>query len=228
MNCTKIDAKWIVYFDGKANPSERREVEAHLASCSSCRQRAEEYRAMWDLLDEMPQILPSPSFDAAVRARAAAEPRRGLWAWLVPSPRLAFAVSMLLVLSVWIASRPVAPSPGRELRPLPHGAGERRSRFPGGQRSASARKLRRGLELRCAQRPARTIGRGVAAIGAAAFSYVNAAVEDLREMTRQFKFAAKLALPALLLGRLGGGHGARGTRRRRASSASSSARSSAS
>lgn len=111
MNCTKIDTKWIVYFDGKANPSERREVEAHLASCSSCRQRAEEYRAMSDLLDEMPQILPSPSFDAAVRARAAAEPRRGLWAWLVPSPRLAFAVSMLLVLSVWIASRPVAPSP---------------------------------------------------------------------------------------------------------------------
>jgi anti-sigma factor RsiW len=111
MNCAKIDAKWIVYFDGKANPSERREVEAHLASCSACRRRAEEYRAMWDLLDELPQILPSPSFDAAVRARAAAEARRGRWAWLVPSPRLAFAMSMLLVLSVWIASRPVAPNP---------------------------------------------------------------------------------------------------------------------
>lgn len=111
MNCTKIDAKWIVYFDGKATPSERREVESHLISCSACRQRAEEYRAMWDLLDEMPEILPSPSFDAAVRARAAAEPRRGLWAWLVPSPRLAFAVSMLLVLTAWIALRPVAPIP---------------------------------------------------------------------------------------------------------------------
>jgi len=111
MNCTKIDAKWIAYFDRKASPSERREVEAHLALCSACRQRAEEYRAMWDVLDELPQIQPSPSFDAAVRARAAAEPRRGLWMWLVPSPRLAFAVSMLLVLSVWIASRPVAPSP---------------------------------------------------------------------------------------------------------------------
>jgi anti-sigma factor RsiW len=110
MNCTKIDAKWIVYFDGKATPSERREVETHLASCSACRQRAEEYRAMSDLLDELPQIQPSPSFDAAVRARAAAEPRRGLWTWFVPSPRLAFAVSMLLVLSVWIASRPMAPN----------------------------------------------------------------------------------------------------------------------
>ena len=111
MNCTKIDSKWIAYFDGKANPSERREVETHLASCSTCRQRAEEYRAMWDVLDELPEILPSPSFDAAVRTRAAALPQRGFWAWLTPSPRLAFAVSMLLVMSVWIASRPVAPRP---------------------------------------------------------------------------------------------------------------------
>jgi len=111
MNCTKIDSKWIAYFDGKANPSERREVETHLASCAECRQRAEEYRAMWYVLDELPEIHPSASFDAAVRARAASDPQRGLWAWLVPSPRLAFAVSMLLVLSVWIASRPLPPSP---------------------------------------------------------------------------------------------------------------------
>jgi anti-sigma factor RsiW len=111
MNCKRIEAKWIAYFDGKANPSERREVEAHLASCSACRRRAEEYRAMWDVLDEVPQILPSPSFDAALRARVAAEPPRGRWLWLLPSPRLAFAVSMLLLLSVWISSRPVAVAP---------------------------------------------------------------------------------------------------------------------
>jgi hypothetical protein len=35
-----------------------------------------------------------------------------VWKWFVPSPRLAFAVTCLLVLSVWSASRPteVAPS----------------------------------------------------------------------------------------------------------------------
>jgi len=111
MNCKKIEGKWIAYLDGKASPSERREVESHLALCSDCRQRAEEYRAMWELLDQEPQILPSPSFDAAVRARVATEPPRGRWFWLLPSPRLAFAVSMLLLLSVWIASRPVVVAP---------------------------------------------------------------------------------------------------------------------
>jgi anti-sigma factor RsiW len=113
MNCEKIDKKWIAYFDGKASAAERREVEAHLESCTACSQRAAEYRAMWGVLDELPAVVPSASFDAAVRARLAAEPARHAWRWYVPSPRLAFSVSCLLVLSVWFASRPT------EVEPLP-------------------------------------------------------------------------------------------------------------
>jgi hypothetical protein len=51
-------------------------------------------------------ISPSPAFDASLRARIAAEPaRRGFWGWL-PSPRLAFAVTALVAMSVWMASMP--------------------------------------------------------------------------------------------------------------------------
>ena len=114
MNCEKIENKWIAYFDGKASASERREVEAHIQACGACAQRAAEYRALWGVLDELPPISPSASFDAAVRARVAAEvPARISWRWLVPSPRLAFALSCLLVLSAWFASRPT------QVEPLP-------------------------------------------------------------------------------------------------------------
>ena len=51
-------------------------------------------------------ISPSPAFDASLRVRIAAEPaRRGFWGWL-PSPRLAFAVTALVAMSVWMASMP--------------------------------------------------------------------------------------------------------------------------
>ncbi|MGB6432025.1 MAG: zf-HC2 domain-containing protein [Candidatus Acidiferrales bacterium] len=113
MNCEKLETKWIAYFDGAASAAERRDMEAHIETCAACAQRAAEYRAMWGVLDELPPIEPSASFDAAVRARVAAEPAGSAWRWLVPSPRLAFALSCLLVLSVWFASRPtqVAPVP---------------------------------------------------------------------------------------------------------------------
>ncbi len=111
MNCERIEKRLIAYMDGRASAAERREVEAHLADCGPCRTRAQEFRLLWGVLDEMPQVETSPAFDARLRARIAAEPSRAsLWGWLVPSPRLALAVSLLLVLSVWISSVP-APGP---------------------------------------------------------------------------------------------------------------------
>jgi negative regulator of sigma E activity len=66
-----------------------------------------EFRAVASLLDEVPQIEPSAAFDVRVRARVAAEPvKQGWWAWFTPSPRVAFAASLLLLATVWIGSRP--------------------------------------------------------------------------------------------------------------------------
>ncbi len=112
MKCERMGTRLIAYLDGRAGETDRCEVEAHLAECSACRARAEEFRRLWGVLAEVPMIAPSLAFDAALRQRIAAEPSRSrLWAWLVPSPRLVFAVSLLVVLSVWLASRPTAITP---------------------------------------------------------------------------------------------------------------------
>src|ERR1700689_4360226 len=101
MNCERIENQLIAYLDAKAKPAERRQVESHLAECAACRQRVEEFRLVAGLLDELPVIAPSPSFDAALRARVAAEPQRSsVWGWVVPSPRLAFGVLALLICSI--------------------------------------------------------------------------------------------------------------------------------
>ena len=97
---------------GAPRPAERHAVEEHLSGCASCRLRAEEFRALSSVLDDLPAISPSPAFDASLRARIAAEPaRRSFWNWM-PSPRLAFAVTALVVMSVWLSSVPrVATNP---------------------------------------------------------------------------------------------------------------------
>jgi anti-sigma factor RsiW len=114
MSCNKIESRILPYVDGRLKVSEQREVEAHIAACAACRVRVNEFRAVTGLLDELPQIEPSGAFDARVRARVAAEPaRRNWWAWLAPSPRVAFAASMLLLATIWIGSRPaVVSTPG--------------------------------------------------------------------------------------------------------------------
>jgi anti-sigma factor RsiW len=104
--CAAIENKFVEYLDGRTWPAERHAVEEHLSGCASCRLRAEEFRALWSALDNLPAIAPSPEFDASVRARIALEPaRRGFWDWL-PSPRLAFAVTALVAVSVWMSSKP--------------------------------------------------------------------------------------------------------------------------
>jgi anti-sigma factor RsiW len=108
--CAAIESKLIVYLDGRAAPAERHAVEEHLSGCASCRTRAEEFRALSSVLDDLPAISPSREFDASLRARIAAEPApRSFWNWL-PSPRLAFAVTALIAMSVWLSSVPRVPT----------------------------------------------------------------------------------------------------------------------
>ena len=106
LQCAALESKLVEYLEGRARPAERHAVEEHLSGCASCRLRAEEFRALWTALDDLPEVSPSPAFDAALRARIAAEPaRRGFWDWL-PSPRLAFALTALVVMSAWLSSVP--------------------------------------------------------------------------------------------------------------------------
>lgn len=105
-----MESRILPYVDGRLKAREQREVEAHLAGCAACRVRVNEFRAVSGLLDELPQIVPSGAFDARVRARIAAEPvKQSWWAGLAPSPRVAFAASVLLLATVWVGSRPGTP-----------------------------------------------------------------------------------------------------------------------
>jgi anti-sigma factor RsiW len=104
--CAALESKLVEYLDGRARPAGRHAVEEHLSGCASCRLRAEEFRALWSALDDLPAISPSLAFDASLRARIAAEPaRRSFWSWM-PSPRFAFAVTALVTMSVWLSSAP--------------------------------------------------------------------------------------------------------------------------
>lgn len=106
MKCEEVEKGIIAYLDRRASSAERRDVEEHLASCAACRTRAEEFRKVWSVLEEMPTVEPSFGFDARVRQRVAAEPQRGWFDWFVPQARLAFSAALLVALTVWIAKLP--------------------------------------------------------------------------------------------------------------------------
>src|ERR1700693_1468853 len=114
MSCGRMENKILSYVDGRLKESERLEVEKHISTCAACELRVNEFRAVSGLLDELPQIAPSPAFDVRVRALVAAEPvKQSWWAWFAPSPRVALAASMLLLATVWVGTRP----PGSVVNP---------------------------------------------------------------------------------------------------------------
>jgi anti-sigma factor RsiW len=116
MKCEKISQELIAYLDGRMSAAERHETEEHLSGCAACRGRAEQFRRIWSVMDEVPVIEPSLGFDARIRQRLAAEPRPGWFGWLAPQARLAFSAVLLIALTVWVAKRPLS-NPG-----TPHGA----------------------------------------------------------------------------------------------------------
>jgi anti-sigma factor RsiW len=108
-----MENRILAYVDGRLKESERLEMEKHLSACGACQLRVSEFRAVTLLLDEVPQIKPSAAFDVRVRARIAAEPvKQGWWAWFTPSPRVAFAASVLLLATVWIGFQSTTQLPG--------------------------------------------------------------------------------------------------------------------
>jgi anti-sigma factor RsiW len=102
-----MENKILGYVDGRLKEGERLQMEKHLSTCAACQLRVNEFRSVHALLDELPMIEPSAAFDVRVRARVAAEPaKQSWWAWFTPSPRVAFAASMLLLATVWVGSYP--------------------------------------------------------------------------------------------------------------------------
>jgi predicted anti-sigma-YlaC factor YlaD len=114
-NCEDVSKGLIAYLDQRANPSERRDVEEHLAGCAACRTRAEEFRALWKVMEEVPAVEPSLGFNARVRQRVASEPRTSWFGWFEPQARLALSAALLVALTVWVARLPQLP-PGNPVK----------------------------------------------------------------------------------------------------------------
>lgn len=107
MKCEQVSNDLMAYIDGRASAAARRTIEDHLAGCAACRTRVEEFRKVWTVLDEAPAIEPSFGFDARLRQRIAAEPRRARFLGFVPQPRLALSMALLAALAICIVKLPL-------------------------------------------------------------------------------------------------------------------------
>jgi anti-sigma factor RsiW len=107
MKCEEVSIELMAYIDGRASAGTTRGIEEHLATCTACQTRAEEFRKVWAILDEAPAIEPSFGFDARLRQRIAAEPQRPRFFSFVPQPRLALSMALLAALTVLIVKLPL-------------------------------------------------------------------------------------------------------------------------
>ena len=108
MNCNDVSRGLIAYLDGNGNSADRCHLEEHLAGCAECRLRAEQFRTLRGVLDDMPVIEPTFAFDTRVRQRVAAEPVRRWYGWFVPQPRLALSAVLLAAMAIWMVKTNLA------------------------------------------------------------------------------------------------------------------------
>ena len=61
MNCEQVEELLSAYLDNKLAPEERRQVAAHLQTCSSCSELLADYRRNDTLLARLPRVTPDPA-----------------------------------------------------------------------------------------------------------------------------------------------------------------------
>jgi anti-sigma factor RsiW len=64
-------------------PEQQIELERHLETCGSCREKAEAQRAVWSALDEWVPTVVSPNFDERLFRRIASEEQSAWWRRLI-------------------------------------------------------------------------------------------------------------------------------------------------
>jgi hypothetical protein len=119
MTCEELHPEWPAYWAGTLSRAAREGVEAHLASCPSCREEAKALQALWrDLGEALPDVPPSPAlqarFDAmltawqegAATARVLAfEGRQAPSRLMRSAPAFLAAAAVLLVVTGFVAGR---------------------------------------------------------------------------------------------------------------------------
>jgi len=70
MKCSQVVRMFGAYWDDETTQAEREWVEAHLASCASCRQEYEAFSRTLELVGTLPRIEPAPDLVERVLSRA--------------------------------------------------------------------------------------------------------------------------------------------------------------
>lgn len=103
------DSKISAWLDGELSADEARSVETHVGQCESCGELAATFRRIREsLLLAAPAVEPDPGFLVRFRARRDETSVAPFWTWRQLALRLlpvAFAVLLLALGSVWIASK---------------------------------------------------------------------------------------------------------------------------
>lgn len=92
------------YLDDALSGDERRDIDAHLASCAECRQELAELRAVVTLLHGLPQVDPPVSFQLGSEHTRAQRPDGGAFVRLLPVVRALAVAAMLafMIASGWL------------------------------------------------------------------------------------------------------------------------------
>lgn len=84
MECNNYQEQMSLWIDNQLTPNEIREIEAHTATCLTCRTSLEALKRLDRLLNAAPMVSPTPGFSSRFQARLATRHRRRrTWAGLL-------------------------------------------------------------------------------------------------------------------------------------------------
>lgn len=83
MKCSLAQEWMSERLDGALEPGRLTRLEEHLASCPECQKEWRELAASWEMLGQLPELTPSPLFQARVweKIRLSPPPAANPWPW---------------------------------------------------------------------------------------------------------------------------------------------------
>ncbi|HBK86699.1 MAG TPA: hypothetical protein DDZ53_11790 [Firmicutes bacterium] len=98
MNCKDVVELLPLFLDAELEPNLAADVEAHLATCSSCQQLLQDFKREQQILRSLPSVEPPPAWRAELLAQVGVTKRRAKPAWQYFVPRLGSLAAALVVM----------------------------------------------------------------------------------------------------------------------------------
>ncbi|MBI1850825.1 MAG: zf-HC2 domain-containing protein [Planctomycetes bacterium] len=103
-DCSQFSDRFSEYLDGELAAADRARIDAHVATCSSCRESLESLRETVEEVRRYGRVAVPPDFAAGVRQRIEESPRASRpFVRRVPLGPLALAASLLVVIALGLA-----------------------------------------------------------------------------------------------------------------------------